>query len=148
MIKKFLKLFKKRRPRRRILTCSGEHYDLKAIYDQVNQLYFESKLVLRIMWFGDKNSRPRTRIRLGSYNHRTELIKIHRVLDQAHVPHHFVSFIVYHEMLHHVLPPVETGRRRKIHHQEFLEKEKQFQEYALAKESAKKLKKTWFSSCN
>lgn len=123
----------------------GEHFDLKAIYDQVNERYFESQLNLHISWAGSKNSMPRTRVMFGSYDPSKQLIRIHRRLDQAHVPYHFVAYVIYHEMLHHVLPPIiEKRQKRKIHHPAFKEREKQFQEYALAKAFHKGMKKSWF----
>lgn len=127
-----------------LLKHQGEHYHLKEIYDQLNEKYFDNKLDLPITWFGNKFIIPRRVVRLGSYHQHTQMIKIHRLLDQAHVPHHMVAFIVYHEMLHHVLPPIVGRGKRKIHHKAFNEREKQFEEYALAKEFSANLRKTLF----
>lgn len=124
----------------------GEHYNLQEIYDQINREYFEGKLSLQITWSGMKNHLPKRKVILGSYHQDQALIRIHRRLDQAHVPYHFISFIVYHEMLHHVLPPLKrTKNGRRIHHPEFVEQEKQFKEYELVKETKKSLKKGWFA---
>lgn len=118
-----------------LLSEQGEHHDLKEIYQEINILYFEKKLQLPITWFGQKLHLPRSRIRLGSYNQRTRLIKIHKLLDHPSVPRYFISYIVYHEMLHHVLPPLKGKKgRRRVHHREFKEREKQFQDYAKARE--------------
>lgn len=150
MLKKLFNLLvpqKRVRARRVLLKQRGEHYDLKEIYEQVNAHYFESKLDLPITWFGNKNGWPKTRITLGSYNQKNGLIKINRLLDQAHIPGHFVSFIVYHEMLHHVLPPLKRrSRGRRIHHRDFVAREKQFKDYALAKQFKKNLKKEAFKT--
>lgn len=127
------------------LNHRGEHHHLKELYDKINSQYFGGKLDLPITWVGSKKSMPRTQIMFGSYNQRTHLIKIHRRLDQPHVPEHFVSFIIYHEMLHHVLPPIiEKNRRRKIHHTLFAERERQFKEYALAKVFREEIRKAYF----
>jgi len=112
----------------------GEHHNLKEIYDSVNAFYFENKLDIPIVWFGKRNTVPRSQIRFGSYNLKTSVVRINRVLDQPHVPGYFIAYIVYHEMLHHILPPIKIGRRRSIHHQEFKKREKEFEHYALAKE--------------
>ena len=151
MLKKIFKLLflpQKTLPpkqRKQRLKHQGDHYDLKKVYEQVNAQYFENKLNLPITWFGNKGRWPKTRIILGSYNQKSGLIKINRLLDQAHVPDHFVSFIVYHEMLHHVLPPLKRrSRGRRIHHRAFVQREKQFRDYALAKEFKKNLKKEIF----
>lgn len=123
----------KRRKRKRALqTPIGEHYNLLEIYSRVNARYFENQIDLPISWFGDKQRKPRRKIVLGSYHFKKKWIRIHRVLDQPHIPDHFISFIVYHEILHHLLPPIE-GKRRKIHHKEFKQREQLFEEYSLAK---------------
>ncbi|MBS3904265.1 MAG: hypothetical protein KGZ39_02940 [Simkania sp.] len=136
MLKRLSRLFSvKKRSRTINLYPRGDLYDLKQIYDKLNERYFCNQVDLHITWFGNKKFRPRSRIRLGSYHPQHRMIKVHRVLDQAHVPEYAVSFVVYHEMLHHVLPPIQKKKgRRHIHHREFLVREKQFQEYTLAKE--------------
>lgn len=153
MLKKFFKSFLPSRkaapskPRRQLLKHQGDHYNLKEILTKINAQYFENKLNLPITWFGNKNRWPKTRIILGSYNQQNGLIKINRLLDQAHVPDHFVSFIVYHEMLHHVLPPLQRkSRGRRIHHRAFVEREKQFKDYALAKQFKNNLKNEMFKN--
>ena len=145
-LRKVSPLLGKRTPRKTRLTHQGEHYNVKNLYDKINHQYFEGKLDLPITWSGNKTSIARTKIVFGSYNQRTQLIKIHRRLDQPHIPEHFISFIIYHEMLHHVLPPIlQKNRRRKIHHRTFKEREQQFQEYALAKSFREQLRMFHFS---
>lgn len=155
MIYKILHLLRSKSKQKRVPTKSykpravkiqlkGKHFDLKELYDQINAKYFESKLELGITWVGNKDSMPRTRVMFGSYTHGRKLIKIHRRLDQPHIPHYFISFIVYHEMLHHVLPPVKENRKYRIHHGAFTQKEKEFEEYSLAKSYSKEMKATWF----
>lgn len=127
------------------MTHQGEHYNLKEIYNKVNALYFENKIDLKLQWFGSKSFIPRRRILLGSYHKQKGLIKIHRLLDRAHVPDYFITYIMYHEMLHHVEPPIEKmGERRRIHHRGFSAREKEFQEYALAQEFRKTIRNEWF----
>lgn len=134
MIQKFLALWKPKRKKRSIkIDHHGEWYNLKEIYDQLNTRYFDQKLDLRIQWFGYKKSRARSSIRLGSYNQRTKVIKINRLLDQPHIPPYFVSFIIYHEMLHDLLPPIKgKNGRRRVHHKEFLLREREYEEYLQA----------------
>jgi hypothetical protein len=143
-MRRFFRLFRAKKPRTVILRRQGECHDLKAIYDRINVAYFEGKLELGITWVGNPQSRPRTRIVLGSYHLHQQVIRINRILDQSHIPDYFVAYIVYHEMLHHVYPPRKVKRRREIHHHEFKEKERQFQEYGLAKEFRKNFKNEIF----
>lgn len=138
MFTTILKLFKpKRKPR---VQSGPSHYNLQQIYDGINAHYFEGKVDACIRWFGSRNFVPRYRVRLGSYNQRTRVIKIHRLLDKPSVPPYFISYIVYHEMLHHVLPPIRGRRgRRQIHHRAYNAREKEFLEYTEAKEYSKNL---------
>jgi len=148
MLKKLIRLFKPRKvrkPRTIILRKQGVHYDLDEIYNRINLMYFEGKLALYITWFNPKKSPYRRRVVLGSYHRDKKLVKINRILDQADIPDYYISFIVYHEMLHHVAPPIiQRFRKRQIHHQQFKDLEKKFEEYALVKAFRKKSKMRWF----
>lgn len=139
----FFKFFK--RKRRILLSPRGEYHHLEEILSRVNTDYFEGKLNLKITWFTRKRSSAPRRIILGSYHFRTELIRINSYLDQAHIPDYFVAYIVYHEALHHVHPPVRGKRGRSIHHAKFKESEKRFKEYDQAMEFQKIIKKDVFS---
>ncbi|MGE0670205.1 MAG: SprT-like domain-containing protein [Parachlamydiales bacterium] len=124
----------------------GEHYNLQEIYDQVNALYFEGRVDVQITWFGSQKRAARRRRTLGLYDFNSKLIKIHRLLDQPHFPSYFISYVVYHEMLHHLFPPYPPKRgRRKIHHADFKRHEKKFAEYSLAKEWEKENHQIFFS---
>src|SRR5205823_2555535 len=90
--------------------------------------------------------RARATIKLGSYTANERLIRVHPALDRAWVPRYFVAYIVYHEMLHHVIPARSRdaqGRRvgaaggaaagrRDLHPLEFREREKAFRHYERA----------------
>lgn len=122
----------------------GEFHDLREIYDRVNGTYFEGRLDLPIKWVGNRVSKARRVIKLGSYHLKTGQIRINRVLDKSDVPDYFVSYVVYHEMLHHLYPPYKGNRgRRKIHHEEFKQREKQFRDYVLVKDYLVIWKKNW-----
>jgi hypothetical protein len=71
-------------------------------------------------------------MRFGVYLPGTQLIRIHPALDQAFVPGYFVEFIVYHELLHHVIPPVRLNGRYQIHSPRFRQHERDFPAYAEA----------------
>ena len=114
----------------------GRHHDLNAILGQLNDHYFECGVQARIGWArmarGLGRRRRRRSIKLGSYRGREPLIRVHPVLDAAWVPDFFVEYIVYHEMLHHVIGmPVRNGRRN-LHGHEFRARERQFLRYAEA----------------
>lgn len=129
---------RRREPRRVFLRPAGEHHDLQAIFHQLNHRYFDGQVQARITW--SRRSKPRgqgaaaTRrsIKLGSYASRDQLIRVHPVLDADWVPSYFVAFIVYHEMLHQVVPPERTGTRRGFHGADFRARERRFEHYARA----------------
>lgn len=126
------------------LVVPEDCHDLMAIYHQINQRYFEGKIDIPISWFGAKTARARCKVLLGSYHLDKKCIKINRILDRPDVPHYYISFIVYHEMLHHLFPPVMTKKRRKIHHPRFKVEERRFEEYDLAMHFARCHKNLWF----
>jgi hypothetical protein len=133
-------------PRGAFLQTQGTLYDLQEIYNRINQAYFENQLDLKITWFGSKERKARRHRKLGLYIFDDKVVKIHRLLDQAHFPPYFISYVVYHEMLHSVCPPVKARRGRyQIHHLEFKKKEMEFAEYALAKRWETENKRLFFA---
>jgi hypothetical protein len=122
------------------LLTQGETHDLLALHRAVNDRYFAGAVDALITWGrrAQKPEAPRRSIKLGSYSATERLIRVHPVLDRAWVPRYFVSYIVYHEMLHHVLPQSQAGGRRMIHPPVFLARERLFRDFdrALAWEKA------------
>jgi hypothetical protein len=51
------------------------------------------------------------------------------VLDKSWVPRYFVSYILYHEMLHHVIPSSHGAGRRMLHPPHFAARERMFRDY-------------------
>lgn len=118
------------------LSAVGLHHNLNDIYRDVNADYFASRVEAKISWSRDqplktRRHNPRS-IKLGSYTARDKLIRVHPALDAAFVPRFFVEYIVYHEMLHHVLPPRRTGKRRSLHGPEFQARERDFEQFEAA----------------
>ncbi|HEY0137776.1 MAG TPA: hypothetical protein VGB85_27010, partial [Nannocystis sp.] len=74
----------------------------------------------------------RESIKLGSYSVEEELIRIHPVMDAADVPHFFIAWIIYHEMLHEVHDMPIVDGRRVYHTPEFRRAEARFEHYAEA----------------
>jgi predicted metal-dependent hydrolase len=116
---------------RRALRTEGVAVDLRAVADDLNQRYFDGRLSVHITWGrGTGTTHPcrrRTRsasLQLGSYSYEDNLIRLHRVLDQPRVPRHVIESVVYHELLHADLPPVERNGRRFFHTPEFHRRER------------------------
>ena len=124
-----------KRPRRVAVRTRGEHYDLAAILDEIVARHFSANAVegVVITW-GKRPPRGRRRrsIRLGTYTHERRLIRIHPALDQEFVPGFFVRFVVFHELLHHVIPPRTTRGRTIYHTAEFKRRERAHPDYRRA----------------
>ena len=110
----------------------GRYHDLDAILADLRRRYFPTCAEVRIGW-GRWSGRTRPRsIRFGAYLPDSQSIRIHPALDQAFVPGYFVEFIVYHELLHHVMPPLRVNGRYLIHSRTFHQREREFPAYAEA----------------
>jgi hypothetical protein len=123
----------KRRLTRLGVRSHGQHHDLRAILEALNERYFDPRVEAHIGWARMSRAlgrrRKRRSIKLGSYRGREPLIRVHPVLDAAWVPRFFVEYIVYHEMVHHVVAmPVENGRR-ELHGPAFRARERQYERY-------------------
>jgi hypothetical protein len=115
-----------------VLSARGRTYDLREIFDRLNDAHFQGGVRAAIGWGRTPGRRRRKSIRLGVYDHQTREIRIHPALDQPAVPRFFVDFIVFHEMLHQVFPS-SNGPGRRVHHpRAFRDREKAFPLYAQA----------------
>ena len=126
-----------RRPERRPVELSprGRHHDLHEICRAINERYFAGEVSVNVTWARNQSGKPhssRRSIKLGSYTSRDRLIRVHPALDAGFVPRYFVEYIIYHEMLHHVLPPKLQNGRRELHGPAFVARERQFQDYKAA----------------
>lgn len=110
----------------------GRYYDLKEIFRELNQRYFDNAIDVAISWGRDCGRNTRS-IRFGGYYPNEQLIRIHPRLDQAFVPAFVVRYIVYHEMLHaHIGIEQTEGKRRSMHPRIFKRMEAAFPEYEPA----------------
>ena len=123
------------------LVTQGETHDLFPLYHAINEKYFGGSVDSLITWgrrLTAKPKAPRRSIKLGSYSATERLIRVHPVLDRPWVPRYFVGYIVYHEMLHHVIPQSQGNGRRMLHPPVFQARERLFRDFerALAWEKA------------
>ena len=125
------------RRRRRRLDPVGEFFDLDELRDDINRRYFDGALDLQITW-GRRLSERRKgargySVRLGAFHNDDGLVRIHRSLDREGVPLYVLESVVYHEMLHAVVPVVKhRGERRRIHTMEFRRRERLFERHREA----------------
>ena len=110
----------------RLLQPQGRYFDLEAIYDELNQHYFINRVQAHITWSRRPPQRKRRSIRFGSYQERDRLIRIHCLLDQSFVPRYVVENVVFHEMLHQLIPRQYMNGRWSVHPPEFRRQERRF----------------------
>ena len=116
------------------LRTAGRRHDLQAMFHRLNDTYFQGMVDASVTW--GRATRPksgqRKSIKLGTYCADRKLIRIHPTLDRGWVPRYFVEYVVFHEMLHHMMPMPVRGGRRELHTPEFRESEQRFRHYARA----------------
>lgn len=116
-------------------TYMGKCYDLKRLFNDLNQEYFQGKLEQpRLMWSTRSSKR-----RLGTYDPHSNTITINRRFDRADIPVLLVKYILYHEMLHQLLGIKEVNGRRYAHTSAFKKAEKKFKDRKAAEELVKAL---------
>jgi len=114
---------------------AGRHFDLRRVADQINRAYFGGRLQFDITWSRRPTQPPRFlhNIQLGNWNERLRLVRIHPILDSPLVPKYYLSYIVYHEMAHIVIPAEVDDRGRVCHHtKRFYALERKFADYDRA----------------
>jgi hypothetical protein len=113
------------------LRTRGATHDLAEVLASVNAQYFGGAVGDVLVTWG-RRTRPRSdarvSIKLGSYSATERLIRVHPVLDRHWVPRYFLSYIVFHELLHHVIPAVPGS----LHPPELLQREREFRHYERA----------------
>ncbi len=113
----------------------GRHHDLRAIFDKLNARYFRNTLRrYTITWGRRRRLRPKAYFIFGTIQEEDRMIRIHPLLDANWVPRWFLEFVIYHEMLHSVVPDIYDRKRRRriVHTEEFSRREQRFPHYARA----------------
>jgi hypothetical protein len=86
-----------------------------------------------VTWGRRTPSRTRHSLRLGSFDADDGIARLHPVLDQVAVPRWFVRYVLFHELLHAVLPPRRGRGSRWIHHSAaFRKREHAYSDYRAA----------------
>ncbi|MCD6385007.1 M48 family metallopeptidase [Candidatus Sumerlaeota bacterium] len=137
-------------PRR--LVVKGKYFNLAEVLKKVNREYFQGKLRVRISWSlprgrldtvaSDKTEHKRRRrkrsfryIQFAAYDETHRLIRVNPRLDNKRVPSYFMEYIIYHEMLHSIIPPRLTPSGRLVYHTpEFRRRERLFKYYEKARQ--------------
>src|SRR3989440_1682545 len=117
------------------LRDDGTHFNLRLIFDDLNQRYFRGRLRgYKVMWGRRRKHRPREYFIFGTIQEEDRVIRINPALDQAFVPAWFLRYVLYHEMLHSVVPDETLSpNRRRVHTEEFNRREREFRHYRRAR---------------
>ena len=117
------------------LRHEGRYFDLQRIFDKLNQRYFRGRLRgYEVKWGRRRRQRPKEYFIFGTIQEEDRVIRINPALDQPFVPLWFLQYVLYHEMLHSVVPDEELpGGRRRVHTEEFNRREREFRGYGRAR---------------
>ncbi len=112
--------------------AQGQHVDLDEVFQALNRQYFNNCVQASITWMRVPLQRKRMSIRFGVYDSNQKVIRIHRLLDQAFVPRYFIESVVFHEMLHQLIPAKRIGGRWSSHPPDFKQAERAYPHYQKA----------------
>jgi hypothetical protein len=116
------------------LRHEGRHFDLRKTFDRLNERHFRGRLRgYRVVWGRRRRHRPKDYFVFGTIQEEDRVIRINPLLDQPFVPLWFLQYVLYHEMLHSVVPDEHSGRRRRVHTEEFSRREREFPRYQRAR---------------
>ena len=106
----------------------GQHYDLNAVFDRVNALYFRGLVERpRLTW-----STMHTARKMGHYQPHADTVMISLTLDDARAPAFVIDFVMYHELLHKQLGTQTVNGRRYSHTPTFRAAERRYPRYQEA----------------
>jgi predicted metal-dependent hydrolase len=117
------------------LRHEGRYFDLQQMFDRLNGRHFRNRLKgYKVEWGRRRRHRPKEYFIFGTIQEEDRVIRINPALDQPFVPRWFLRYILFHEMLHSVVPD-EVGRdgRRRVHTEEFNRRERLFPSYRRAR---------------
>lgn len=126
------------KPRRQPVYPEGEHFDLNEVLARVSERYFAGATDgVHIGWGRlrkRRGRRTRTRSRaLATYCFEDTTIRVNPVLDSNKVPAYIIDWVVYHELLHHILPVEKSGSRKRYHTEKFRALERAYPQYEAAR---------------
>jgi len=117
------------------LDTEGRYFDLRQMFDKLNVRYFGNRLRgYKIIWGKRRRERPRENFIFGTIQEEDRVIRINPWLDQRFVPTWFLEYVLYHEMLHAVVPDhMRQSGRRCVHTDDFNRREREFRFYKRAR---------------
>ena len=118
-----------RRVRLRHTAPQGRHFDLVALFDQLNEKYFQGGLKRPNVGWSTRSWRRQ----FGCYDPGPNQILLNRRMDRPGIPQFVVEYVLFHEMLHVKHPTRRSGCTLVSHSPEFRAEEKRFDQFTLAR---------------
>jgi hypothetical protein len=118
-----------RQRRCRPMLRQADHFDMAAMFEQLNRRYFAGGLRRPQLGWSVRS----WQVQMGSFDPTLDRIVLSRRLDRADVPRFVVEYVLYHEMLH-VKHPGEMARcGLRVHSKAFRAEERRFAHYDEAR---------------
>ncbi|MEZ5308432.1 MAG: hypothetical protein R2684_14905 [Pyrinomonadaceae bacterium] len=121
---------KRRKGSKKLTSPVGRHFDLREVFDELNEIYFSRALEMPILSW----SKRKTVRRLGHFDPAHNAIVISKTLDSAEIPAYVLAYVMFHEMLHIVHPAIVKNGRRYSHTPAFRRDESKFMFFEEAEE--------------
>jgi predicted metal-dependent hydrolase len=122
------------RGRKLLLPPQGKHYDLKSLFNKLNEEYFGGRSIdVNLGW-----SLKRSRQILGHFDPSHNSITISRSFDDSRIPESVISYVLYHEMLHAQFSTSSNFDLKNRHSRQFKKEERKFRSYQEANDWIKK----------
>jgi hypothetical protein len=107
----------------------GVRYDLQEIFTSVNSAYFNGSLRAVVRWGQEASRTSYHTKKTDTHGIRIDLVTIAGIYNHPDVPRFALEGIMYHEMLHIAIPPVNKNGRHVIHGKDFKAAEEKFLHY-------------------
>ncbi len=117
------------------VVTKGKYFNLSTIMDRINKEYFRNQLRVMVSWgkAGTVMGKARSNIQFANFDANKNLIRVNPALDKQVVPEYFMEYIIFHEMLHKVVPPtISPAGRLCFHTKAFRQREREFKDFKKA----------------
>jgi Protein of unknown function DUF45 len=123
------------RVRRASLDATGRHFDMNAMFDDLNARFFAGALRRPHLGWSTRGWRRQ----FGSYDPGPRQILLNKRMDRPEVPRYVVEYVLYHEMLHVKHPTRKSGCTLLSHSPEFRAEERLYPEFERARRALDRL---------
>ncbi len=106
----------------------GVRYDLRELFKDINQHYFDGKLTSYIRWGSPASKTSYQSMYRDKKGNRFSLITIAGAYNHPKVPEFAIKGVLFHEMLHIGIPPYKKNGRNIMHGPEFKKGERLYKD--------------------